>query len=384
MSEIKLELPKAAPESNPQATEVVAQQDVFSEVNETLQAVAKLSPDEQRQIEEFAKQIDLHDSAVVMRYGEAAQSKLESFTDTALKGVSGHDVGEIGDLLSEMTVSIKDFNNQSSDKGLLNVFRSAKKKVEILRVKYTEISGTLERVKKDLLGQRTTLLVDIKTLDEMYEQNLEYYKELTMYILAGKQKLEQTRAGELQELKQKAEQTGTQEDAFLYKDLQDQCESFEKQLYDLELTRSVCLQTAPQIRLIQQTDKQLAQKIQSSINNTIPIWKQKIAIALALEHNAEAARMQKEVTDLTSEMIRENAKNLHTGMVAATKEAERGIIDVDAITTSNAELLATIDDVLNIQEEGRRKRAEAEVELRKAEDDLKQKLIGASKRAHNG
>lgn len=380
MSEIKLELPKTASEQ-PEANEMIARTDVLNEVGETMQQIAQLSPDEQRQIEDFAQQIDLHDSTIVMRYGEAAQSKLESFTDAALEGVRGHDVGAIGELLSEMTVGIKDFNDQSSDKSFLGVFRSAKKKVETMRVKYAEISSSLERVKKELLGQRTTLLVDIKMLDEMYERNLEYYKELTMYILAGKQKLEQTRSGELQELKRKAEQTGAQEDAFLYKDLQDQCESFEKQLYDLDLTRSVCWQTAPQIRLIQQTDKQLAQKIQSSVNNTIPIWKQKIAIALALEHNAEAARMQKEVTDLTSEMIRENAKNLHLGAVAATKEAERGIIDVEAITASNAELLATIDDVLNIQEEGCRRRAEAEVQLRKAEEDLKQKLIGASKRA---
>lgn len=360
------------------------EKDVLKEVSETLQQIERLQPEERQQVESFAKQIDLHSSEIITRYGESAQQKLETFTNGALQGVVGRDVGEIGNLLSEMSVSIKDFNKDSEgSSGLFGVFRSMQKKAEIMRVKYTEVSGTLERVKKELLGQRTTLLVDIKMLDEMYQQNLEYYKELTMYILAGKQKLEETRAGELAELKQKAETSGAQEDAFLYSDLKDQCENFEKQLYDLELTRAVCLQTAPQIRLVQKTDEQLARKIQSSVNNTIPIWKQKIAVALAIQHNEDAAKMQKEITDLTSQMMEETARKLHASTVAAAKESERGIIDVEAIKISNTELLATIDDVLTIQEEGRQKRKAAEIELRKAEEDLKQKLLGASQRARS-
>lgn len=376
---ITLELPTTATEET--ATSVVTGANVLKEVNDTLRQVAELQPEEQQQVETFAKQIDLHSSEIITRYGEAAQQKLETFTNGALEGVVGRDVGEIGDLLSEMSVSIKDFNKDVESGGLLGVFRSVQRKAELIRVKYTEVAETLERVKKDLLGQRTTLLVDIKMLDEMYQQNLEYYKELTMYILAGKQKLEEAREGELVELKRQAEVTGTQKDAFLYSDFKDQCENFEKQLHDLELTRAVCLQTAPQIRLVQKTDEQLARKIQSSVNNTIPIWKQKIAVLLAVQHNEDAAKMQKQITDLTSQMMEETARKLHASTVAAAKESERGIIDVEAIKVSNTELLATIDDVLAIQEEGRKRRAAAEVELRKAEEDLQQKLLGASQRA---
>jgi len=377
---ITLELPKATAEETATSA-AVTEVNVLKEVDDTLQQIARLQPEEQQQVESFAKQIDLHSSEIITRYGEAAQQKLETFTNGALEGVVGRDVGEIGDLLSEMSVSIKDFNKDVESGGLFGVFRSMQRKAEIMRVKYTEVAGTLERVKKDLLGQRTTLLVDIKMLDEMYQQNLEYYKELTMYILAGKQKLDEARKGELAELKRKAEATGVQEDAFLYSDFKDQCENFEKQLYDLELTRAVCLQTAPQIRLVQKTDEQLARKIQSSVNNTIPIWKQKIAVALAIQHNEDAAKMQKQITDLTSQMMEETARKLHASTVAAAKESERGIIDIEAIKVSNTELLATIDDVLTIQEEGRKRRAAAEIELRKAEEDLQQKLLGASQRA---
>lgn len=362
----------------PSSTAVAVTEEAISqEVSETMQQIEKLSPDEQRQVAEFSKQIDLHSTEIILRYGEEAQSKLENFTDGALEGVSGRDVGEVGTLLAKMSVSIKDFDKETNSK-FLNALRSTKKQMEVLRVKYGEVSVSLDRVKKELIGQRTTLLVDIKKLDNMYQQNLEYYKELTMYILAGKSQLEKTRNGELQELKQKAETSNLQEDALAYNDLKDHCESFELQLHDLELTRAVCLQTAPQIRLVQKTDEQLARKLQSSANNTIPIWKQKIAIALAIQHNEEAAAIQKDVTDLTSQMLRDNAKQLHTSVVAATREAERGIIDYEAIKDSNVELLATIDDVIAEQEIGRKRRATAEIELRKAEDDLKRKLLGTS------
>ncbi len=373
MSEIKLQLP----ETNTGLAAQTEKNAVMREVSATLAQIENLSPEKQKQVKSFAKQIDLHNSEVITRYGEVAQQKLETFANEALRGVAGHDVGEIGELLSEMSVSIKDFNDESDNK-LLNFFRSMTRKAEILRVKYDGVVETLERVKKQLIGQRTTLLVDIKKLDEMYDQNLEYYEELTLYILAGEQRLEEIRNGELQDLQRKAAETGDQRDAFLYSDLRDHCESFEKQLHDLKLTRAVCLQTAPQIRLVQKTDDELARKIQSSINNTIPIWKQKIAIALAIQHNEEAADMQRNITDLTSRMMEENAKRLHTSMVAAAKESERGIIDIEAIKNSNAETLQMIDDVLAIQEEGRRRRAEAEIELRNIEEDLKRKLIGAS------
>lgn len=374
MSSIKLELPETGLEN--EARNETRLSEVAGETAATFAVAENLSSEEQAQVQAFAKQIDLHNSAVITCYGEGAQRKLESFTNKALEGVTGRDVGEIGKLLSEMSVSIKNFDTDVDDGKVLGFFRSTKKKVESLRVRYEEISKSLERIKKELLGQRTTLIVDIKMLDEMYQQNLEYYKELTMYIMAGKAKLEETRSGEMEALRLKAQETNTEENAFAYSDLRDRCDSFENQLYDLELTRQICLQTAPQIRLVQKNDERIAQKIQSSMNNTIPVWKQKITLALAIQHSEDATRMQKEITDLTSEMIRENARRLHASTVAAAREAERGIIDLDAIKTSNAELLATIDEVISIHEEGRKKRAEAEIELRAAEDELKQKLIG--------
>ncbi len=385
---ITLELPRTAPKTGESVVEatlpadVITAESVQAEVDNTLTQVEKLSPEEQEQVDIFAKQINLHDSEVIMRYGESTQQKLEKFTDGALQGVAGRDVGEIGDLLTEMTTSIKDFNEKAESKVMVFI-RTLKKKADILTVKYSEVSETLEKIKKELLGQRTTLLVDIKMLDKMYNDNLEYYKELTMYIMAGYQALKEAREGELCELKHRAEVSGAQEDALRYSDLKDRCENFEKQLYDLELTRSVCLQTAPQIRLVQKTDEQLVRKIQSSINNTIPIWKQKIAIALAIQHNEEAAKVQKGITDLTSQMLEDNAKKLHTSVVAAARESERGVIDVQAIITSNTELLATFDDIWSIQEEGCKARADARIELRKAEESLKQKLLQASQRAQS-
>ena len=383
---ITLELPNTAPKADTEVIEAtlpvstMTAEAVQEEVKTELTQVEKLSLEEQQEVDNFARQINLHDSEMILRYGESTQQKLEKFTDGALQGVVGRDVGEIGKLLTEMTTNIKDFNEKAESKVIMFV-RSLKKKTDLLIVKYSVVSDTLEKVKKELIGQRTTLLVDIKMLDKMYDDNLEYYKELTMYILAGHQALKETREGELCELRQKAEASGAQEDALLYSDLKDHCENFEKQLFDLELTRSVCLQTAPQIRLVQKTDEQLVRKIQSSINNTIPIWKQKIAIALAIQHNEEAAKVQKGITDLTSQMLEDNARQLHTSVAAAAREADRGVIDVQSIIVSNTELLATFDDIWAIQEEGCKARTEARVELRKAEESLKQKLLQASQRA---
>jgi len=380
MSEIKLELPKMTSEVSADPERSISKTEVLNDTSEAISQLQRLSESERRQVDSFAKQIDLHNSAIIASYGEAAQRKLESLTDNALSSVSGRDTGEVGDLLAEMSIEIKNFNDDTVDSKVPSLFRSVKKKTETLRVKYDSVSSTLDRIKKDLEAQRLRLLTDVDMLDGMYQQNLDYYKELTMYILAGRQKLEETQNGELEDLRRKAETTGSQEDAFLYNDLRNMCENFDQQLYDLELTRTVCLQTAPQIRLVQNTNSQLVRKIQSSINNSIPIWKQKLAIALAMEHNQAATRAQKGITDLTSKMLVENAKSLHMGTVAAAKEAERGIIDIEAVMVSNTELIATIDDVLNIQEEGRKTRAEAKVELQKAEEELRKKLLNASQR----
>lgn len=380
MSEINLVLPGTMSDVTETFGTMETKAEVLNATSETMSQLQKLSAAEQRQVDNFAKQIDLHNSAIIASYGEAAQRKLETLTDSALKGVAGRDTGEIGKLLTEMSVSIKNFNAETVDNKAPSIFRKAKKKAETLRVKYDGVTATLDRIRKDLEGQRLRLLTDVNMLDSMYGQNLDYYKELTMYILAGRQKLEETQQGELEVLRQKAEMSGSQEDAFAYNDLKNMCENFDKQLYDLELTRTVCLQTAPQIRLVQNTNAQLVRKIQSSINNSIPIWKQKLAIALAMEHNRTATEAQKSMTDLTSRMLEENAKLLHMGTVAATKEAERGIIDIESVMLCNSELIATIDDVLNIQEEGRKARAEAKIELGKAEEELRQKLLSASQR----
>lgn len=376
MSDIKLELPDSlptpgttfvsTPESAPAKDEAI-----LAEVTATIQQIESLPEEDQRQIEDFAKQIDLHSNDLILRYGVKAQEKLTSFTDSALQGVKSRDLGEVGNLLTEMSVNIKGFNSAADNK-FFGTIRSAKK----LRAKYTDVCTVLENVKKGLMGQHAMLLVDIKLLDQLFKQNLEYYKELTMYILAGKKRLEEIRNGELAELRKTAETSITASDAFAYQDLENHCNSFEQQLSDLEITRAICLQTAPQIRLVQRTDEQLIRKIQSSINNTIPIWKQKIALALAIQHSEDAAKMQKEITDLTSEMLKETAKKLHVSAVAAAKESERSIVDIDAFKTSNDELLTTIDDVLMIQKEGCEKRIAAEIELRKAEGELRAKLIG--------
>lgn len=382
MSEIKLVLPGKTEE--PKKTEMATLETMANQAQEeadvAMSQAGELSDEELAQVRSFAKQIDLHDSAVIVSYGAPAQQKLNGLATGALENVTGQDVGEIGDLLAKMSTSIKGFNKEAESSKTPSLFRSVKKKAEQLRVRYDSVENTLKGIADNLERQRLQLLVDIEMLDDMYESNLNYYKELKMYIEAGKMKLKEVRGGELAELKKKAEATHDREDAQRYNDLRSHCENFDKQLYDLELTQTICMQTAPQIRLVQNTNMQLVQKIQSSINNSIPLWKQKLGTALGMQHSQEAAAAQKEMADLTSQMLEENAKLLHMGTVAAARESERGIIDVNSVMVSNQELIETIKDLFTIQEEGRTAREEARAKLQQAGNELRQVLLDASQR----
>ncbi len=381
---IVLELPKVD-----EATEVVAlgqevsaqeggatrQSDVQQEVAQALKEAERLSPEEKSMVDDFARQIDLNNATMMLHYGTNAQKKLGVFSNIALKGVQGRDVGEIGELLAEMSTEIEKFN-QNVEKAPLRLFLSAKRKQDKLTARYEQVSKTLDRIVKELEGQKISLEVDIKMLEQTYEQNLEHLRELTMYILAGKQKLAEVRGGELMDLHSQAKQSGLHEDALACSDLEAQCNNFEKRLHDLELTRQICLQTAPQIRLVQQTDQDLLLKIQSSIDNTLPLWRNKMMIGLAIDRQSQASEAQRTITDLTNAMLKDNAERLHTSVVNATKEAERGVIDVETVETSNRELIATIKEVLTIQDNGRKQRQIAEARLQQAEDELKNALIG--------
>ncbi len=354
------------------------QQSTLSQDNTIATKIEQLTDAEQRQVREFAQKIDLHNSKVVASYGVGAQKKLGSLTDKSLKNVTGRDTGQVGELLLEMSLSIKDFDKEAANSKKPGLLRSVKTKTQALRVKYENVTTTLDRIADNLEDHRKTLLNDIGMLDGMYDDNLNYFKEITMYILAGRMKLDEIRKGELEDLRQKADTTKAPEDAFQYADLRNRCENFDKQLHDLELTRAVCLQSAPQIRLVQDTDNNLVRKIQSSINNSIPIWKQKLGVALALEHDRKSALAQKTVTDLTSQMLVSTAEMLHTGVVESAKEAERGIVNIDDVLRSNTELINTIKDVIAVREQGRTARIEAAAKLVEAEEDLRAVLLTAN------
>ncbi len=355
--------------------EVSALTNVDAQIAEIRTQVEQLTPEEQKQVDDFVQKIDLHDAAVVSRYGESARTKATSFADDALKGVTGKDAGEIGKLLTQLTLEVKKCDpGDPANKGL---FKSFKRKAEEIKTQYGKVSSTIDGIAKELEGQRMKLLVDIDRLDRMYDENLEYYKELTMYILAGKQKLREVENGELAELKKKAEESGLQEDAWEYQDLKEKCRQFEKQLYDMELTRTTCMQMAPQIRMVQRTDQEMARSLYTSSTDTISLWKRRVSLALAMENSRAAIDMQRSVSDMTNRMLKEQSAALRMNAVEAAKESERGIIDIDTLKQANNDIISMIDEVLKIQEDGRAMRRNAEAELTKIEDDLKNKLIGA-------
>ena len=333
-----------------------------------------LTPEEQKMVNDFAAKIDIENTNQVLQYGAGTQKKMADFSDTALENVKTQDLGEIGELISNVVGELKDFDVQEEGK-FFGFFRKQTSKIENLKNKYDKAQANVEKITDSLQQHQVRLMKDSAMLDKMYEQNLNYFKELTMYILAGKKKLEETRNGKLAEMKNKAALSGLPEDAQAARDLDEKCSRFEKKLHDLELTRTIAMQTAPQIRLIQNNDTVMVEKIQTTIVNTIPLWKSQMVLALGIAHSAEAAQAQRQVTDITNELLRKNAETLHMATVETAKESERGIVDLETLQKTNADLIQTLDDVMRIQMEGRQKRQAAEMEMHRMEEELKRKLL---------
>lgn len=336
--------------------------------------VPVLTPEEQKMVNDFAAKIDIENTNQILQYGAGTQKKMADFSDTALENVKTQDLGEIGELISNVVGELKDFDVQEEGK-FFGFFRKQTSKIENLKNKYDKAQANVEKITDSLQQHQVRLMKDSAMLDKMYEQNLNYFKELTMYILAGKKKLEETRNGKLAEMKNKAALSGFPEDAQAARDLDEKCSRFEKKLHDLELTRTIAMQTAPQIRLIQNNDTVMVEKIQTTIVNTIPLWKSQMVLALGIAHSAEAAQAQRQVTDITNELLRKNAETLHMATVETAKESERGIVDLETLQKTNADLIQTLDDVMRIQMEGRQKRQAAEMEMHRMEEELKRKLL---------
>ena len=343
-------------------------------------AAQSLSPADRKKVVAFVEKIDITDTAGVLSYGVGSQRKVSEFSERALTGVRNNDLGEIGNDISSLIVTLKDFDPDKQEKsGPLAIFHKAKNNLEALRTRYTAVEKNVREISDTLEGHQRTLLKDIATLDQLYALNEAYFKELTMYVVAGKEKLEQVRGGELAQLQAKAAQTGLSEDAQAARDLAQKCDRFEKRIYDLELTRQVALQTAPQIRMVQNSDAVMAEKIQSTVVNTIPLWKNQMVIALGIEHATQAARAQREVADMTNELLKKNADKLKVATVDAAREAERGVVDIETLKHTNEQLISTLDEVKRVQAEGREKRRQAEGELAQIEGELKAKLLEASR-----
>lgn len=339
-----------------------------------------LSEEERKQIDAFVNQIDLRNSGAVLQYGAGTQKKMADFSEKALGNVRTKDMGEVGDMIAGLVTQLKSFDAEEESKGFFGMFKKSENKLNAMKAKYNRVEGNVNEIVKALEKHQIQLMKDIDILDRMYEMNLSYFKELSMYILAGKKKLSQTRTMELALLQQKAKQTGQPEDAQAARDLADLCSRFEKKLYDLQLTRTISIQTAPQIRMVQNSDTLMADKIQSTIVNTIPLWKSQMVIAIGVEHSSQAARAQREVANMTNELLKKNADALKLATVESERESERGIVDLETLKHTNEALISTLDEVMKIQDEGRRKRREAEVELTDMENQLKAKMLELSNR----
>ncbi len=338
-----------------------------------------LTEEEKRQVDEFVKQIDLSNTSAVLNYGVGTQKKLADFSQKAIDNVRTKDMGEVGNMLSSLVTELKDFDVEEEEKGFAAFFKKKANKVEALKNRYAKVETNVQAVSDELEKHQVQLMKDADLMDRMYELNLSYFHELTMYIAAGKKKLEEVRGKELKDLQDKAAQSGLAEDAQKAKDLAEQCDRFEKKIYDLELTRTVAMQTAPEIRMVQNSDTTMAEKIQSTIVNTIPLWKNQMVIAIGLEHATQAAKAEREVNDMTNQLLQKNASALKTATVAAAKEAERGIVDIETLKNTNATLISAMDEILKVQTEGKEKRKAAEGELVQIESELKQKLLEAAK-----
>ena len=373
MSEIKLTL-NPTPTAPATETAVAPAAPEVPAASENIQE-PQFTPEEQAQIDVFAKQIDITDTNLVFSYGASAQQGIAEFSDVALKNVKTKDLDEVGDMIANLVGELKGFSDEEEKKGIFGWFKRQTDKVEMLKTRYDEAEVNVNKICEGLENHQVQLLKDIAMLDRLYEQNLTYFKELSMYIAAGKQRLEEVRATDLKAAYDKAQKSGLPEDAQAAKDLNEKCERFEKKLYDLQLTRNISIQMAPQIRLIQSSNQLMAEKIQTSLNNTIPLWKSQMVLALGLAHSQSAMEAQRAVSDLTNELLRKNAEKLKMATTESAKEAERGIVDIETLEQTNKMLIDTMDEVLTIQQEGRQKREAAEGQLRNIENELRQKLL---------
>lgn len=333
-----------------------------------------LTAEERHAVEQFAEKIDLTNSQMILQYGAGTQKKMADFSESALENVKTKDLGEVGELLTGVVKELRSFDEEE-EKGFLGIFKKPANKISAMKAKYNKAETNINHICKVLESHQVQLLKDVALLDKMYELNLTYFKELTMYIMAGKKKLHEIQTGQLPALFQKAQTSGLAEDAQAARDLDSMCNRFEKKLHDLELTRMIAIQTAPQIRLVQNSDTMMAEKIQSTIVNTIPLWKSQMVIALGIAHSTQAAKAQRQVTDMTNDLLKKNASALKMATIETAKESERGIVDMETLKSTNENLISTLDEVLKIQQEGRTKRAAAEGELRNMENQLKQKLL---------
>ena len=334
-----------------------------------------LTEEERKMVDDFSKKIDITDTQLVLQYGSAAQKSVASFSESALSSVRTKDLGEVGDTLSDLVVELKDFGEEEDKGGIFGFFKKAGNKMETMKAQYSKAEANVEKITRELEQHQVRLMKDIAMFDQMYELNLKYYKELTMYIIAGKKRLAEVRANYVEELRKKAEASGAAEDAQAYNDMVQMCDRFEKKLHDLELTRMVSIQMGPQTRMLQNNDMLMVEKIQSSLVNTIPLWKSQMVLSLGLEHSRQATAAQAAVTNMTNELLQKNADMLKMGTIETAKEAERSVVDIQTLQHTNQQLISTLDEVMKIQQEGAQKRREAELELGRIEGELKQKLL---------
>ncbi len=345
---------------------------------EQMSMEAGLTDAEKRQVEDFARQIDITNTQAVLVYGAGTQKKLSEFTETALSNVRTKDMGEIGEMVSDLVSELKNFDVDEEEKGLLKIFHKQANKLDTMKTRYSKAETNVNTIVTELEKHQTVLLKDISMLDRMYDMNLNYFKELTMYIIAGNKRLAEARSTELARMQEKAQRSGLQEDAQAAKDFAEKCDRFEKKLHDLELTRVVAMQMGPQIRMIQNSDTVMSEKIQSTIVNTIPLWKSQMVIALGVEHANQAARAQREVSDMTNMLLKKNAEKLKAATIEAARESERGIVDIETLRHTNETLISTLDEMMSIQQEGKEKRKAAREELADIENQLKTKLLQMS------
>lgn len=354
-----------------EAEEIIISKEVVEEI--------RFTEEELKAINDFTSQIDLNKSNQVLQYGVGVQKKIADFSETALNNVKTKDLGEVGEMLSNVVLELKNFDVEEEEKGLFGLFKKTSNKINSMKTKYDKAENNINKICETLETHQIQLLKDISMLDKMYDLNKDYFKELSMYIEAGKQKIEETKQSELPMLTEKATRSGLPEDAQAVRDLTDILNRFEKKVHDLELTKMISIQMAPQIRLVQGNDTIMAEKIQSTIVNTIPLWKSQMVLALGVTHSTEAAKVQREVTDMTNELLKKNAETLKTATIETAKESERGIVDIETLKMTNESLISTIDEIFKIQEEGKQKRKEAELELNKMEVELKEKLMEVRK-----